>query len=79
MFPSGFPVRGEPAGDPEEQIFADLGFAVVRLNHRSDAGVGAEDVTPLRAAMERVLVDDGWANIEWIAARNPRRVFDGLG
>lgn len=48
VFPSGFPVRGEPAGDPEAQIFADLGFAVVRLNHRSDAGVSAEDVTPLR-------------------------------
>ena len=48
VFPSGFPVRGEPAGDPEAQIFADLGFAVVRLNHRSDGGVSAEDVTPLR-------------------------------
>lgn len=33
VFPSGFPVRGQPAGDPEAQIFADLGFAVVRLNH----------------------------------------------
>ena len=79
MFPSGFPVRGEPARDPEAQIFADLGFAVVRLNHRSDAGVSAEDVTPLRAAVDRVLVDDGWATIEWIAARNPDRVFDCLG
>ncbi len=30
-------------------------------------------------AVDRVLVDDGWATIEWIAARNPDRVFDCLG
>src|SRR4029077_9033500 len=64
------------AFDPEAQIFADMGVVVARLNHRSVAGVRAEDLTALRTAVDRVSVDDAVAAIEWIAARNPDRPFD---
>lgn len=76
VFPSGFPGRAQPAFDPEAQVFADLGFAVARLNHRSVAGVRAEDLTALRTAVDRAAVDDARAAIEWIAARHPERAFD---
>ncbi len=76
IFPSGFPGRAQPAFDPEAQVFADLGFAVARLNHRSVAGVRAEDRAALRAAVDRVTIDDGTAAIAWLAARYPDRPFD---
>ncbi|MEO5959581.1 MAG: prolyl oligopeptidase family serine peptidase [Opitutaceae bacterium] len=76
VFPSGFPDRAQPAFDAEAQVFADLGFAVVRLNHRSVAGVRAEDVVSLRAAVDRVAVDDARVVIEWIAARKLERPFE---
>ena len=76
VFPSGFPGRAQPAFDPEAQIFADLGFVVARLNHRSVAGVKGEDLAALRAAADRVSVADAFLAIEWIAARNPDRPFD---
>ena len=75
-FPSGFPGQAQPEFDPEAQVFADLGFIVARLNHRSVAGVKAEDHAALRAAVDRVAVNDALAAIEWIAARNPGRPFD---
>ena len=76
VFPSGFPGRAQPAFDPEAQVFADRGFAVVRLNHRSVGGVRAGDFAALRAAVDRVSVDDARAAIEWLAARNPHAAFD---
>jgi alpha-beta hydrolase superfamily lysophospholipase len=76
VFPSGFPGRAQPAFDPEAQVFADLGFAVARLNHRCVAGMRPEDLNPLRAAVDRVSIDDAQAAIEAIAARNPNRPFD---
>jgi dipeptidyl aminopeptidase/acylaminoacyl peptidase len=76
VFPSGFPGRAQPAFDAEAQVFADLGFVVARLNHRSVGGVRAEDLGALRSAVDRVSVDDAQAAIDWIAARNPDRQFD---
>ncbi len=76
VFPSAFPGRAQPAFDPEAQIFADLGFVVARLNHRCVAGVKAGDLNVLRAAIDRVAVDDARAAIDWIAARHPQRPFD---
>ncbi len=75
-FPSGFPGQVQPAFDPEAQVFADLGFVVVRLNHRCVAGVRPEDLGPLRAAADRVAVDDARAAIDGLAASNPNRAFD---
>ena len=49
---------------------------MVRLNHRSVAGVKREDLTALRAAVDRIAVDDGRVVIEWLAARFPDRPFD---
>lgn len=76
IFPSGFPGHAQPAFDPEAQVFADLGFAVARLNHRSAASVRAEDVPVLRVAVDRVSVDDARGAMEWLAAQNPERPFD---
>jgi dipeptidyl aminopeptidase/acylaminoacyl peptidase len=75
-FPSGFPGHAQPAFDPESQVFADLGFVVARLNHRSVAGVRSEDLNALREAADRVSVDDARAAVERIAALNPQRPFD---
>lgn len=76
IFPDGFPGHAAPAFDPEAQILADLGFVVARLNHRSVGGVRPEDLDRLRAAVDRVGVDDACAVLDWIAARNPSRPFD---
>jgi len=76
VFPSGFPGRAQTAFDPEAEIFADLGYAVMRLNHRSVGGVKPEDLNALRTAVDRVGVDDARAAIEWLAERNAERPFD---
>lgn len=76
VFPSGFPGYAQPAFDPEAQVFADLGFAVLRLNHRSVAGFKPGDLAVLRTAVDRVAVDDARAVMERIATDNPVRRFD---
>ena len=76
VFPSGFPGGGQPAFDPEAQVFADLGFVVARLNHRCVAGVKPADLATLRAAVDRVSIEDAHAAIEWLAARHAERPFD---
>ncbi len=75
-FPSGFPGRAQPAFDPESHVLADLGYVVVRLNHRGVAGVRPQDLDRLRAAVDRVAVDDARAAIAWLATRHPSRPFD---
>ena len=77
VFPTDFPGEAQTAFDAEAQVFADLGFAVVRLNHRNVPGLHPEDVAAQRAATDRVLVDDAAAAMAWLAARNPARPFDG--
>lgn len=74
--PNGFPGHAQPAFDPEAQIFADWGFVVVRLNHRGVAGVRTADLETLRAAIDRVSVDDALTVIDGIAKRHPDRPFD---
>lgn len=76
VFPSGFPGKAQPPFDPEAQVFADRGFVVVRLNHRCVAGMRNEDLNPLRAAVDRVSVDDARTALDAIATRNPNRPFD---
>jgi dipeptidyl aminopeptidase/acylaminoacyl peptidase len=76
VFPSGFPGGAQAAFDPEAEVFADLGYVVARLNHRSVAGVKADDLTALRNAVDRVAVGDARAAIEWLATRHPDRPFD---
>jgi acetyl esterase/lipase len=75
-FPSGFPGWAHSAFDPEAQIFADMGFFVARLNHRSVAGVRPEDLTALSAAVDRVSVGDVRTALDWIAAHHADRPFD---
>lgn len=76
VFPSGTPDQAQPAFDPEAQVFADLGFAVARLNHRRVAVGRAEEASAPRAAVDRVAVDDSVAAIEWLAAQIPDHAFD---
>lgn len=57
-FPSGFPAHAQPAFDPESQVFADRGFAVLRLNHRCVAGIDPAHRPALAAALDRVSIGD---------------------
>ena len=74
VFPGEFPGRAQPAFDPEAQVFAELGFAVARLNHR---GVprGATPAGKL-PSFERVTAEDARAVVEWLGAQNAARPFD---
>ena len=75
-FPSGFPGHAQAEFDPEAQVFADLGFVVVRLNHRSVTGIKLSDRAALQADPARVVVDDAMVVLEWLADRNPSHPFD---
>lgn len=73
VFPST-PGEPPPAWDPEAQLFADFGFAVLRLNAPplAVAAVGADATAPDRRA-----VDDAHAAVAWLAAtRSAARAFD---
>lgn len=76
IFPSEISGRAQPAFDPEAQILADMGFAVVRLNHRGVAGARIDDAAAQRAAVEHVSTADARVAIDWLAARNEERLFD---
>lgn len=75
-FPTGFPGRAQPEFDPEAQVFADLGFIVLRLNHRYVAGVKSEDRAALSSAIDRLSVQDALTAVDWIAERNPWHPVD---
>jgi dienelactone hydrolase len=74
--PSGFPGHPQPAYDPESQMFADLGFAVARLNHRSVDGIAASDVVGLRTGLDRLSINDAKTVVQWLAGKNPDHPFD---
>jgi len=75
-FPTGFPGHAQAEFDPEAQVFADLGFVVVRLNHRSVTGVKLGDRAALQADPARVVVNDAIVVLHWLAERNPSHPFD---
>jgi dipeptidyl aminopeptidase/acylaminoacyl peptidase len=75
-FPTGFPGRAQPEFDPEAQVFADLGFIVLRLNHRYVAGIKPEERATLSAEIDRLSVSDALTAIDWIAERNPWHPVD---
>lgn len=75
-FPSGFPGHAQPEFDPEAQVLADLGFIVLRLNHRYVAGVPRNRRATLAAEVDRLAVHDARVAIEWVAERNPSHRFD---
>ncbi len=77
VFPAGLPARAQSAFDPEAQVFADLGFAVARLNHRRVAdGAKAEDIPALRPGADRIAVADSRAVVEWLATQYQECPFD---
>lgn len=75
-FADGFPGCAHPAFDPEAQVFADLGYAVMRLNHRYVAGVKPAERDALRIHLDRTSVDDAITALEALAKRHPERPFD---
>jgi dienelactone hydrolase len=76
VFPSRFPGGGHTAFDPEAQVLADAGYAVLRLNHRGVAGLRAEDLNLLREAIDRVPIADACTALEALASAAPDRPFD---
>jgi len=76
VLPAEFPGGLHLPFDPEAEVFADLGFAVARLNHRALGEGRAENSTALRVAGERDLIGDVRTALEGMAARWPDRPFD---
>jgi hypothetical protein len=67
----------QAAFDPEAEVFAELGFAVVRLNPRVPASAttpGTPAADP--AAAERAIVADACVVLHELATRHPARPFD---
>lgn len=75
-FPNGFPGHAQPEFDPEAQVLADLGFIVLRLNHRYVAGVPRDRRATLAADVDQLAVHDARVAIAWVAERNPSHRFD---
>lgn len=75
-FPTGFPGHAQPAFDPEAQMFADLGFIVLRLNHRYIRGVSPAPRAGLGTAIDELSVNDALVAINWVAERNPWHPVD---
>ena len=66
------PMRHMPAGyDREMQIFAAMGFVVVRLNYRGSAGLGLAFQEPCRNAPDRAPLADVRADVAWVAQQQP--------
>jgi dipeptidyl aminopeptidase/acylaminoacyl peptidase len=85
VFSAAPTTRAWPGFDREAQLLADMGFIVMRLNHRGTAGFGVKHRNAVRSAIDRAPVDDALAAIEWLArhyAIDRRRVATfghGLG
>jgi dipeptidyl aminopeptidase/acylaminoacyl peptidase len=76
-FSPDFPARVTAEFDREAQILADLGVVVVRINHRGSTGFGAQHRDAIKAGIDRVVIDDVLATIDWLAKKgkiNRRRV-----
>lgn len=67
---------GGPLGVPaasfhrEAQVLAEMGFIVARVSHRGVSGLGLAHRNAVRDGGERMIVDEGLATIEWIAAHH---------
>jgi poly(3-hydroxybutyrate) depolymerase len=53
----------------EAQILADLGVAVMKVNHRGTAGRGRTHLNAVLEGIDEVPLEDVLASIDWIAAR----------
>lgn len=76
--PSGFPGHAQPAFDPEAQVFADRGFAVLRLNHRCVGGIEARDRAALAVGLDLGAVADAAAAIAALERQQPHRTIDPM-
>lgn len=76
VFPSGFPGRPQPEYDGEAQSLADLGFVVLRLNHRYERRVDQDEAVLGAALIDRLSVDDAAAMLQRVATQFPERPMD---
>lgn len=65
----GFPEKPQPAFDREAQIYAGMGFIVVRVNLRGTTGFGVKHRDAIQAGVDRVPVDDILATLAWVGGR----------
>ncbi len=75
-FPTKIPGSAQPDFDPESQLLADLGFVVLRPNHRFAKNFSAQDRAALRTGLDRISVDDAAAMVGKLAELFPNRPFD---
>ena len=75
LVPDGPPEADVPAFEPEAQVLAELGFAVLRLNWRRAAAGAAGGETASGDAVETA-GRDGRAAVAWLSQRFPGKRFD---
>lgn len=63
--------RDQAEYDREAQVFAAMGFVVVRVNYRGSAGFGRNFADALRGAPDRVPLEDIRATVAWVAKETP--------
>lgn len=71
VFPSGFLQRVSAGFDRDAQIYAKMGFVVLRLNARGTSGFGIAHRDAALPGVDRIPVEDAVAAIDWLAGRRP--------
>jgi len=69
--------RTRPGVNREVQALSGMGFAVVQLDYRGVAGLGARHRDAAKPAFDRIPIEDVRATVAWLAAQqriNPKRV-----
>lgn len=67
-FAPGLPATPHPVYDPEAQLFADMGFVVVRLNQRGTQGFGRRFRDAVTEGVEEAAAADAQTIIAWASA-----------
>ncbi len=71
VFASGFPGQPHEEFDREAHVLAEMGFAVVRLNHRGVGGMGKAHRDNVSGGVGVNSIDDAAVIVDWLAARFP--------
>jgi acetyl esterase/lipase len=64
-----FPSRAVSEFNREAQVLAGMGFVVLRINHRGSAGFGARHRDAIQAGLDRVVIEDVLATLDWVGTR----------
>lgn len=76
IFPTGFPGRPQPDYDPEAQALADLGFVVLRLNHRYERRVDPNELALAPTLIDQISVDDAVAVLQHVGKQFLEHAID---